>query len=91
MGALDLEVDGTRLPVQLTASSFPAVEAMRRGEGTIRLQLAAMLPPLSVGSHHLLFRNRHLWIAACTWRTRWCPRAIRWRSRHSGATAIRAS
>jgi hypothetical protein len=60
MGALDLEVDGTRLPVQLTAYSFPAVEAMRRGEGTIRLQLAALLPPLPVGSHHLLFRNRHL-------------------------------
>ena len=60
MGALDVEVDGTRLPVQLSASSFPALEAMRRGEGTIRLQLAAMLPPMSVGSHHLLFRNRHL-------------------------------
>ena len=32
---------------------------MRRGEGTIRFQAAAILPHLSSGPHHLLFRNGH--------------------------------
>ena len=32
---------------------------MRRGEGSIRLQMAGTLPRLSAGSHQLLFRNRH--------------------------------
>lgn len=59
LGALELEVDGTRLPAQLGACSFPAPEAVRRGEGTIRLHAVGMLPRLSIGSHQLLFRNRH--------------------------------
>jgi hypothetical protein len=57
--ALTLEVDGTPVRAQLGASSFPDVRAMRRGEGTIRLQSAATLPRLSRGPHQLLFRNRH--------------------------------
>jgi hypothetical protein len=32
---------------------------MRRGEGTVRIQSVATLPHLSIGVHHLLFRNRH--------------------------------
>jgi len=59
LSALELEVDGTRLPVQLGASSFPAPEAVRRGEGTIRLHVAVMVPRRSTGFHQLLFRNRH--------------------------------
>ncbi len=59
MGALTLEVDGTPVRAQLVDSSFPALEAMRRGEGTIRIQSAAALPNLSAGSHRLLFRNSH--------------------------------
>jgi hypothetical protein len=59
LSALELEVDGTRLPVQLGASSFPEAAAVRRGEGTIRLRSAAALPRLSIGVHRLLFRNRH--------------------------------
>ncbi len=59
VSALTLEVDGTRLPVQLGASSFPAADAVRRGEGTIRLQSTATLPRLSMGPHQLLFRNSH--------------------------------
>jgi hypothetical protein len=59
LGAIDLEVDGTRLKVRLDASSFPDNGAVKRGEGTIRLQSAAVLPPLSIGSHQLFFRNRH--------------------------------
>jgi hypothetical protein len=57
--ALELAVDGRPLPVELGVFSFPDPEAMRRGEGTIRLRSAATLQPLSVGAHQLLFRNRH--------------------------------
>src|SRR5205085_8472657 len=39
--------------------SFPEPGAMKRGEGTIRLQLSATFPPASSGVHQLLFRNRH--------------------------------
>lgn len=59
LGALTLEVDGTPVRAQLAAATFPDVAAMKRGEGSIRLQLAATLPRLSAGPHHLLFRNRH--------------------------------
>lgn len=59
VSALTLEVDGTPVRAQLGAASFPEADAMRRGEGTIRLQSAAALPGLRTGSHQLLFRNRH--------------------------------
>ena len=57
--ALTLELDGRPLRIQPETSSFPEVDAVSRGEGTIRLHLAATLPRLSAGAHHLLFRNRH--------------------------------
>ena len=59
VNALTLQVDGTLLRAQLAASSFPDLEAVRRGEGTIRLQSTAVLPSLSTGSHQLLYRNSH--------------------------------
>jgi hypothetical protein len=59
LSALDLEADGRPLALQLSASDFPDVDAMRRGEGTIRLQTTATLPRLSIGPHELSFRNRH--------------------------------
>jgi hypothetical protein len=59
LSALELEVDGTRVPLQLSASTFPETDAVRRGEGTIRLHTTATLPRLSSGLHQLLFRNRH--------------------------------
>ena len=59
LGALTLKVDGTPVRAQLAASSFPDVDAMKRGEGTIRMQLAGTFPRLSAGAHQLLFRNRH--------------------------------
>jgi len=59
VSALMLEVDGTPVRAQLGDASFPVPEVMRRGEGTIRIQSAATLPGLSVGSHQLLFRNNH--------------------------------
>jgi len=59
LSALELEVDERPLRVQLSTFSFPDAGAMRRGEGTIRIQSAATLPRLSVGPHQLLFRNSH--------------------------------
>jgi hypothetical protein len=59
MGALTLEVDGVPVRARLGDASFPDAEAMRRGEGTIRIQAVATLPRLSIGAHQLLFRNRH--------------------------------
>ena len=57
--ALTIEVDGTPARAQLGGTSFPDADAIRRGEGTIRLHLAATLPRQSGGVHQLFFRNRH--------------------------------
>jgi hypothetical protein len=59
LSALTLEVDGTTARAQLGETSFPDADAIRRGEGTIRLHLAAALPRQSGGVHQLFFRNRH--------------------------------
>ena len=59
LSALTLEVDGTPARAQLGETSFPDAGAMKRGEGTIRLHLAAALPRQSGGVHQLFFRNRH--------------------------------
>jgi len=59
LAALTLDVDGTPVRMQPDAASFPDADAMRRGEGTIRLHLSATLPRLSAGVHQLLFRNSH--------------------------------
>ncbi len=59
MNALTLEVDGTPVRPQLGVTDVADATAMRRGEGTIRIQSTAALPRLSIGAHQLLFRNRH--------------------------------
>lgn len=59
LSALALEVDGAPVRVQLAATSFPDVAAMKHGEGTIRLLSSATFPRLSKGPHQLLFRNNH--------------------------------
>src|SRR6185436_6731481 len=56
---LTLEIDGTPARAQLGVIDVPDGEAMRRGEGTIRIQSTATLTRLSIGPHQLLFRNRH--------------------------------
>jgi nickel/cobalt transporter (NicO) family protein len=57
--ALELAVDGAPVPLQLASATFPATDAISRGEGTVQLRATAMLPPLGNGVHHLTFRNRH--------------------------------
>jgi hypothetical protein len=59
LGALRMQVDGTWLRLDAVASTFPDLDAIRRGEGTIRLQAAAPLPSQRDGSHQLVFRNNY--------------------------------
>jgi hypothetical protein len=57
LAAIELRVDGGSLHLQPIASMFPDLDAFRRGEGTIQLQSAGVLPRLSDGRHQLQFRN----------------------------------
>jgi hypothetical protein len=59
VSALTFEVDASPVAAQLAGSAFPEPDAMRRGEGTIRMQLSGTLPRLSAGVHRLRFGNRH--------------------------------
>jgi hypothetical protein len=58
-GALTLTLDGTRVALGPFDAGFPDADAMRRGEGTIRLRATGTLPPASAGTHRLSFRNDH--------------------------------
>jgi hypothetical protein len=55
-----LSVDRTPLTPRLTSLAFPALDALRRGEGTIQLQLNASHDTLTAGRHQLIFGNRHM-------------------------------
>ena len=57
-GDLSLSVDGKARAFQLAAFRFPAVGAMRKGEGEIRLDFDAPVLTES-GRHALAFENRH--------------------------------
>jgi hypothetical protein len=57
--AIELRVDGRVLHLEHVGFTFPGLDAVRSGEGTIRLRAAAHLPRLSEGNHELAFRNRH--------------------------------
>jgi hypothetical protein len=56
-----LEVDDARqsLPLDVVASSFPDINAMRNGDGTIAIQSDVAVPLLPAGPHRLFFRNRN--------------------------------
>jgi hypothetical protein len=57
--AISLEVDGRAVPLELVDSQFPAIESALKGEGTVRLELAAPVPAQSPGAHRLVFKNTH--------------------------------
>jgi hypothetical protein len=52
---VELRVDGVPAPLSLMESTFPSIEAMREGLGTIRLKLRT-----ARSGHRLRFENRHL-------------------------------
>jgi len=59
LGDIRVAVDDEPLALGLSSATAPAVDAMRNGEGTIRLQLSAAVVDLGSGTHHLAFHNAH--------------------------------
>jgi hypothetical protein len=57
ISATELRVDGTPLQTTLVAAQFPDVEAVKRGEGTIRIDVDVVVPLLTAGRHQLFFHN----------------------------------
>jgi hypothetical protein len=57
LGAVVLDIDGHALLVEPISSTFPALNDIRRGDGTIRIHAGAALPPQAAGDHQLSFRN----------------------------------
>ena len=57
LDAVVLELDGRPLHIEPVSSTFPGLDALRHGEGTIRLQSAVVLPHQADGDHRLSFRN----------------------------------
>lgn len=55
--ATALDADGMPLRVALVDSASPAIDALLRGDGIVRIRAAAPIPPLAAGLHHLRFRN----------------------------------
>ena len=48
LGSIRLDVDGQTLAIQAIDSAFPSVDAVRNGEGTIRIAMAAAMPGVDV-------------------------------------------
>jgi hypothetical protein len=59
LSAIALDVDGIPLRVELVESTFPTFDSVRQGEGTTRIQAAALMPRLADGLHHLRYRNAY--------------------------------
>jgi hypothetical protein len=58
--AVEVTLDDRLLEPRLVSRIFPGLTGFRRGEGTLRLEIAATLPPVSPGPHRILFKNAHL-------------------------------
>ena len=59
MAAIDMRLDGAAVAIAAPAVQFPEVDALQRGEGTIRLSSIVTLPRIQDGAHALTFRNAH--------------------------------
>jgi hypothetical protein len=57
---LSLSLDGRALTMEIVATQFPPLEAVREGAGIIELQWLAKAPGTQPGPHVLHFQNRHL-------------------------------
>jgi hypothetical protein len=55
---LQLEEDGSKLPLQLISATFPSVALMKQGTGEIELRFSAGFTAAS-GEHQLTFVNHH--------------------------------
>lgn len=59
MNAVAVQVDDRPLRLDVVSAIAPEVDAIRTGEGAIRLRAAAAMPALAAGAHRLHFRNTH--------------------------------
>ena len=59
LGAVALTLDGRPIGLETITSTFPPLDALRSGDGTIQLRARAQLTHLADGSHHLRFHNTH--------------------------------
>lgn len=56
---LTLDVNGVPLVLKVVRSSFPPVETLREGLGTVRLEMAAATRAVRAGPYTLAYRNDH--------------------------------
>ena len=59
LSTIALDVDGIPLRLELVDSAVPELDAVRQGEGILRIRAAASLPRLPDGLHHLRYRNAY--------------------------------
>jgi hypothetical protein len=59
MNAVSVEADGKPLHLALRNHYVPAIDLVRKGEGVIRLEISAEMPPLTGGTHSIRYRNTH--------------------------------
>jgi hypothetical protein len=59
LSAVAVDVDGTPLGLAVVGSTVPEVDAVLKGEATMRVNMEAALPRLGAGVHHLRYRNSH--------------------------------
>ena len=59
LASLDLMHDGHSVGLDGVTTTFPDVDALRRGDGTIHLRSTGTIPDQVEGEHHVSFRNRY--------------------------------
>jgi hypothetical protein len=59
LASLDVSVNGREMDLVPGATAFPDVEALRRGEATIRVRSTVPLSPQASGAHQVRFRNHY--------------------------------
>jgi len=59
LNAVALEVDDRPLRLNVVSAIPAELDAVRRGEGALRLRAEATIPPLADGPHRLHYRNTH--------------------------------
>ncbi|MDA1275324.1 MAG: hypothetical protein O2960_14950 [Verrucomicrobia bacterium] len=60
LSQLRLDLDGKQQSITLLAATFPSLQQLKTGEGTIRIKAIAKFPALVIGTHEIVFVNNHL-------------------------------
>ena len=59
LGAIDLQIDGRARHLDLLASTFSEIDALRSGDGAVRVRAAVAVPQMADGDHQVTFRNTY--------------------------------